>query len=415
MGRLMFVSGMVFICLASASLARTWYVTHDGTGDALTIQAGIDSAYVGDTVVVACGTYCDCTHATPDGELACVIMKSGITLRSETCESGCVSVDAQCNGRVLYCESAEPGTAIDGLTIADGTAPDGGGIWCNNGTLALANLLFSGNSADNCGGAIILEGGSSASLVNCTFSANASGSCGGAAAIHGYPSADVGFSGCRFFGNWAGRSGGAIRCERSHSMSVEDCVFSCNSCDQDGGGVLLEYSGSSTLSRCVFVDNHAYWGGAIEGVGDVLCRIRNCTLSGNGQHSLFFYGMSECPEADVYVLNTIIANGYPRYPYYSIDCWPPVVICCDVHGNAAGDWVGPLYGHDGRDGNFSSCPSFCDAPGGDFRLCDQSPCAPGNHPDGYDCGQIGARDVGCSCGPSQAERTTWGSIKSMYR
>lgn len=28
---------------------------------------------------------------------------------------------------------------------------------------------------------------------------------------------------------------------------------------------------------------------------------------------------------------------------------------------------------------------------------------------------IGALGVGCSCGPSEVEPTTWGAIKSMYR
>ena len=50
-----------------------------------------------------------------------------------------------------------------------------------------------------------------------------------------------------------------------------------------------------------------------------------------------------------------------------------------------------------------------------LRLCDGSPCLPGNHPDGYDCGLIGAWGEGCSCGPNRRQPTTWGSIKSTYR
>jgi len=89
--------------------------------------------------------------------------------------------------------------------------------------------------------------------------------------------------------------------------------------------------------------------------------------------------------------------------------------CCDIYGNAGGDWVGCIADQLGINGNFSACPSFCDAPGGNFQLCDESPCAPGNHPDGIDCGLIGALDVGCVCGPSASEPTTWGAIKSIYK
>jgi hypothetical protein len=62
--------------------------------------------------------------------------------------------------------------------------------------------------------------------------------------------------------------------------------------------------------------------------------------------------------------------------------------CCDLFGNAGGDYVGRIGGQIGIDGNFSADPAFCDTLNGDFTLGDCSPCLPGNHPDGYDCGGI---------------------------
>ena len=93
----------------------------------------------------------------------------------------------------------------------------------------------------------------------------------------------------------------------------------------------------------------------------------------------------------------------------------PVFTCCDIYGNAGGDYVTCLSGLDGVDGNFSACPSFCNVEAGDFFICDGSPCAPGNHPAGHECGLIGALGVACSCGPSQTEASTWGGVKALYR
>jgi hypothetical protein len=69
--------------------------------------------------------------------------------------------------------------------------------------------------------------------------------------------------------------------------------------------------------------------------------------------------------------------------------------CCDVFGNAGGDWVGCVAGQDSINGNFSVDPLFCDLPSNDFTLKDNSPCLPGNHPYDEDCGLIGAWGQGC--------------------
>lgn len=61
--------------------------------------------------------------------------------------------------------------------------------------------------------------------------------------------------------------------------------------------------------------------------------------------------------------------------------------------------------------NFSANPMFCGE--GNYYLQSDSPCAPGNQPDGIDCGLIGPLPVGC--GPVRVETRTWGSVKAMYR
>ena len=94
----------VALIVPVVTTATTWYVPTDAT----TIQAGIDSAATGDTVLVACGTYFKFE----------IIMKSGVCLRGETGDPECVVVDAQGQGSVFECDDADSTTLLEGLTIA---------------------------------------------------------------------------------------------------------------------------------------------------------------------------------------------------------------------------------------------------------------------------------------------------------
>ena len=69
------------LALSTVAMAATIHVPADQP----TIQAGLDAASYGDTVLVACGTYYE--HD--------IIMKSGVCLISETGEADCVTVDAE--------------------------------------------------------------------------------------------------------------------------------------------------------------------------------------------------------------------------------------------------------------------------------------------------------------------------------
>jgi hypothetical protein len=72
--------------------------------------------------------------------------------------------------------------------------------------------------------------------------------------------------------------------------------------------------------------------------------------------------------------------------------------CNDVWGNTVDNWVG--LDPTGVNGNFSADPLFCPRVSNtaplDLRLSSLSPCLPGQHPYGDDCGLIGALDQGCS-------------------
>jgi hypothetical protein len=87
--------------------------------------------------------------------------------------------------------------------------------------------------------------------------------------------------------------------------------------------------------------------------------------------------------------------------------------CSDVFGNEGGDFVGCIASQDTLDGNFSADPLFCDPVNDDLTLRPDSPCMPGNHPYGADCGLIGAMESGC--GPISIESDSWGKVKERFR
>ena len=88
--------------LPADSAARTWYVKQNGTGDVPTIQAGIDSAGVGDTVLVAPGNYTWSNQGTGTdyGMIPYYRDVSGFELRSEAGPEFTV-LDAEGRGRVI--------------------------------------------------------------------------------------------------------------------------------------------------------------------------------------------------------------------------------------------------------------------------------------------------------------------------
>ena len=156
MRRAIFVFTVLILATFCSVYARTWYILPDSTGDAPTIQAGVDSASAGDTVLVACGMYRDCTHQTwvPTEGYHCVIMKSGICLRSETGEPDCATIEAERPvplqlRRVILCYNVDETASIEGFTITGGflddpdAVPDGAGIYCEDSSPTITNCFFS--------------------------------------------------------------------------------------------------------------------------------------------------------------------------------------------------------------------------------------------------------------------------------
>lgn len=183
-----------------------------------------------------------------------------------------------------------------------------------------------------------------------------------------------------------------------------------NGFSRSGGAIVTGQFARPTLEGCLLVGNTAeFAGGAVGGDGGI--DLIHCTLVGN---SCGAYGGSAIYLEDfggLGVQNTIIAfgSGGPAVEYAATGAID--FSCCDISNNDGGDWVGSIASFFGHDGNISADPLFCDRENGDFRLQEDSPCAPFN-PQNPTCDLAGAFPVGCPTTP--VERMSWGQIRVRF-
>jgi predicted outer membrane repeat protein len=445
---LLLALAIAVMLISDPANARVWFVDKEGGGNATSIEGGIVLASPGDTVIVACGTYNE--HGIP--------LRSGVTLSSLTGFSDCVVINGGQGGHVfMHCDSLSSQTSIRGFTILNGRdMASGGAMECLSTAVRISNCVFSGNRVHNdpggggIGGAIGFYVNSSAVVDSCTFYDN-SACYGGAlgwfdsevtitnstfvgnfsdSAVCNYPrgfagavslancsgivsncvfasnsdenyggglyltDCSIAITGCEFRGNRSG-SGGALAVQRYSVGSypaIEQCTFTEN--EASAGGAIYSSASGPSIRKCGFTQNQASAGGAIYSSGSDLS-VTSCTMVGNSGE--YGGGMRLMDGSATTIDSTIIAFCAVGS---AVGCQAnsvPALGCCDVYGNAGGDWVGRISDQYRIRGNISEDPIFCGWEAGYLTIRDDSPCAPPDTVQGV-CGLIGAYPVGCHLG-----------------
>lgn len=381
--------------------ARTWYIKADGTGDAPTIQAGIDSCSTSDTVLVAAGTYTGVGNKDIDFNGKTILVTS---------EKGADStiIDCEDSGRGFYFHNGEDSLSIlSGLAITAGNAEhggaiscenessptitgciiegnnagtNGGGIWSLSFSPIITNCTIRGNHADHMGGGLCCV--NSSEIIGCTIEGNSVVGYGGGIWCGGSSTTIIN---CNIVGNSTYTYGGGILAA-DHYILIADCVIEGNtSAAQQGGGILCECD-SAVITNCTILDNTAEtYGGGIYCDHHSNVLITNCTIVGNNGSS----GGGVSSYSDATIENTIVAfstTGGGIWCGYGAE---PSISCCDVYGNAGGDYA---CANIDTTNCISADPLFCDTSQADYHIFDTSPCAPENN----GCGVLmGAWGIGC--------------------
>jgi hypothetical protein len=198
-------------------------------------------------------------------------------------------------------------------------------------------------------------------------------------------------------------SGGGVSFYSSSDLQVENCTFQ-NIGNGYSSGLDFDLSGRLVIDHCLFISNY-------DGVGFV---------DFNSGISIFSSTFLDNSHAGIYLDTSTyvdIQNNLICGSYYGVEGNPvsPYLSCNDVFNNTVNYSIGGEPDPTGMNGNISVDPQFCamsPALTGNYTLQSDSPCAPGNHPQGYDCGLIGCAPVGCST--VSIKPTTWSRIKSLY-
>ena len=163
----------------------------------------------------------------------------------------------------------------------------------------------------------------------------------------------------------------AITC-RSSSVLIKQNIIISNYLSELCFGVIKCYLSSSLIIQNTIADNILRMGAGICITGNSSSTIRNNIICNNTT-----IDVSHDYKGGIYAEDSTIN-----------------ITCNDVYNNTGGNYVG-ISDQTGINGNISLDPIFCDPSSDDYTLASNSPCLPGNHPHGQDCGLIGALGQGC--------------------
>ncbi len=222
-----------------------------------TIQAAIEAAVDGDSVVVADGVY------TGEGNKNLDFGGRAITVKSENGPEF-TTIDCENDGRGFYFHDGEDSSSLlDGFTITNGYTngssaggAHGGGISCIDSSPSISNCNLIANAVEGTeigGGGIYIQSGSPI-VSNCLLIDN------------------------RCLGN-SGDGGGMLI--SGASVLIENCLFAGNSCpNHGGGGAVRSVDSSATFINCTMADNSSPYP-PVEFSHDSVITFSNCIIWNN--------------------------------------------------------------------------------------------------------------------------------------
>jgi predicted outer membrane repeat protein len=376
--------------LAGLQTAISASVTVMVPQDYPTIQAGIDAAENGDTVLLSNGIY------SGPGNINIAFGGKSLHVRSLNGSEYC-RIDCEKDGRGFNFFVHESEMAIlEGVTIANGHSDSGGGgIRCENASPTIRNCVITECESAGDGGGVYISGGSPR-VEECLVILNTSATTGGGffcrdttatldacliqgnraehgAGVNCKSEAAVTLERCSVWNNIAEQNGGGLHVYKSSPLLIgcavwenqavngagfygytshsilSTCEFRGNYAEENGGGLYCDENSVLKISNCLLRDNIAELGAAIVSVFDSSPTIRNSTLIQN--HAGVSGGGIYCAFADITAIDAIFWGNLPEQVFGGSSAQIDITTS-DIQGGYPGD------------GNLNEDPLFLIGPRG---------------------------------------------------
>ncbi len=401
------------------------------------IQAAVDAASPGDTVLVLPGVYDDFqTRSTPVGtRTACVFLKGGVILRSQA-GPDVTTIHMPYSGAQAVIYGVELGlatTAVDGFTISSVPIFSSAMRVLEAGLVEVRNCHFSELFGSGTASGLLVEF-ADVLVEGCSFT-DCVGPGSGAALYSAQGdltlrdttfqrctpfAVDLNFDtigssalieDCQFLDCEGTSASTILAFTRLGGRTIRRCIFADNVTTGSGGTVELQGAGPSLVEDCLFLNNELTANGSGGGValaGSGFQVVRGCTFYGNSQLAVDG-GSAVSLEVGTGRLENNIFAACGTVPPIRVRSGANLgaSVCNVFWDNEAGnEGVGYAPGPTDREVD----PQFCDSDQDDFRVRPSSPCV---EPGALGCGQIGAYGVGC--GTVSVETMSWGRLKGSFR
>ncbi|HEV2784195.1 MAG TPA: right-handed parallel beta-helix repeat-containing protein [Actinophytocola sp.] len=330
-----------------------------------TIQAAVDAAAPGDTVLVSPGTYVELID----------FLGKEITVESTDGPATTIIDGNQAGTVVTINAGADQTPVLRGFTVRNGSGETG--IFTQNGPALIEGNRVTGNSI--CSGAI-QAAFSAATIRNNVISGNhpncSGGVGGGGIAVRGAGTVTVADN--LITDNSSSFDGGGIALFAAGTPVISNNVISNNSAASfgAGGGISMFNLSDALITNNIIVGNTAGQGGGIYWLvpsGDRGPIVMNNTIADNGGSAVIADGFDVAARL---VNNILLSSGAQATLHCGDfnDPNPPVI----EHNDVVNTGGGPRYGglctdRTGLDGNISADPAFAAPAAGDYHITPGSP------------------------------------------